>query len=350
MRFSKMIHAVDLHACGEHGRVIVGGVADVPGSSMFEKMTYLRDSKDWVRLMMLREPRGYPAANVQPAAAAHRARGRRRLRDHGAGRVPADVRARTRSASSPTLLETGMLEHARAGHGAHAGDAGRDRARASATCRDGKVTAVEFRNVPAFAAHLDQPVEVPHLGTVTVDVGWGGMFYVIADAGQLGLELVPGNGGEIVRVTEMIKAAAAEQLPVVHPENPEHPRHHDRPAVRAVAEPGRLAAQRRDRLDRPARLGPAGHVDGRDRPLAVRHRHVRRDGRACTPRGSSRSARRSSTRASSAPCSRAGWWRRRRVGGRSRGGADDRRPGVDHRLRAVRARPDRPVPGRVHAR
>ena len=60
----KMIHAVDLHACGEHGRVIVGGVADVPGASMFEKMTYLRDSKDWVRLMMLREPRGYPAANV----------------------------------------------------------------------------------------------------------------------------------------------------------------------------------------------------------------------------------------------------------------------------------------------
>ncbi len=82
------------------------------------------------------------------------------------------------------------------------------------------MTAVEFRNVPAFAAHLDQPVEVPHLGTVTVDVGWGGMFYVIADARQLDLELVPGNGGEIVRVTEMIKAAAAEQLPVVHPENP----------------------------------------------------------------------------------------------------------------------------------
>ena len=33
-----MIHAVDLHACGEPGRVIVGGVLDVPGESMFEKM------------------------------------------------------------------------------------------------------------------------------------------------------------------------------------------------------------------------------------------------------------------------------------------------------------------------
>ncbi|GIS90404.1 MAG: hypothetical protein CM1200mP20_04450 [Pseudomonadota bacterium] len=36
-----MIQAIDLHACGEPGRVIVGGVLDVPGRSMFEKMRYL---------------------------------------------------------------------------------------------------------------------------------------------------------------------------------------------------------------------------------------------------------------------------------------------------------------------
>lgn len=38
MKKSNMIHAVDLHACGEPGRVIVGGVLDVPGKSMFDKM------------------------------------------------------------------------------------------------------------------------------------------------------------------------------------------------------------------------------------------------------------------------------------------------------------------------
>ena len=41
MRLSNMIHAVDLHACGEPGRVIVGGVLDVPGNTMFEKMVFL---------------------------------------------------------------------------------------------------------------------------------------------------------------------------------------------------------------------------------------------------------------------------------------------------------------------
>ena len=63
LRLGRRIEAVDLHACGEPGRVIVGGVLDVPGATMFDKMTWLRANGDGLRLRMLREPRGYPAAN-----------------------------------------------------------------------------------------------------------------------------------------------------------------------------------------------------------------------------------------------------------------------------------------------
>ena len=90
----------------------------------------------------------------------------------------------------------------------------------SATVSDGKVTGVTFENVPAFAAYLDTPLEVPGEGTVTVDVGWGGMFYVIADATRLGLRIEPDQAADIARVGEKLPAAAAEQLPVAHPENP----------------------------------------------------------------------------------------------------------------------------------
>ena len=218
MRFSKMIHAVDLHACGEHGRVIVGGVGDVPGSTMFEKMVYLRDHRDDLRLRMLREPRGYPAANVNlllPPTTP----------EADAGYVIMEqIEYPPMSGTNTicvvtTLLETGIIEPVepitRLTVETPAGLVGIE-----AAVADGKVTSVTFRNVPAFACYLDTPVEVPELGTVTVDVAWGGMFYVLAEARQLDLELTPANGATIVRITEMIKAAAREQLPVVHPENP----------------------------------------------------------------------------------------------------------------------------------
>src|SRR5207245_8641658 len=98
------------------------------------------------------------------------------------------------------------------------GPAGLIRVRAECAC--GKVKSVTFRNVPAFAVYLDREIEVPRLGTVTVDVAYGGMFYAIADATAFGLKLTPDEGRDIVRITEMIKAAAREQLPITHPEPP----------------------------------------------------------------------------------------------------------------------------------
>ena len=64
-------------------------------------------------------------------------------------------------------------------------------------------------------------IDVPEIGEITVDVAYGGMFYVIADANELGIRLEPESGREIVRLSEMIRAAANEQLPVVHPTTPE---------------------------------------------------------------------------------------------------------------------------------
>jgi proline racemase len=218
LRLGPRIRAVDLHAAGEPGRVIVGGVEGVPGGTMFDAMTWLRDNRDDLRLRMLREPRGFPAANcnlVLPSAHP----------DAAAGYVIMEQVEYPGMSGTNTmcvvtaLLETGMLPMTEpATELALEAPAGLIRVRAD--CADGKVTGVTFRNVPAFATHLDAVVEVPHLGTVTVDVAYGGMFYVIASAEAFGLRLTPDEGADIVRITEMVKAAAADQLPVVHPEQP----------------------------------------------------------------------------------------------------------------------------------
>jgi proline racemase len=219
MRLANMISAVDLHACGEPGRVIVGGVLDVPGRTMFEKMKHLERHGDSLRRRMLREPRGYPAANCNLILPPTRTEAQAGFVIMEQVEYPAMSGTNTICVAT-ALLETGMLPMREPVTDlvleAPAGLVG-----VRAECANGKVTSVTFRNVPAFAVHLDATIDVPHLGTVTVDVAWGGMFYVIADAAPFGLVLTPDEGRDIVRIGEMIKAAAQQQLPVpVHPENP----------------------------------------------------------------------------------------------------------------------------------
>jgi proline racemase len=93
--------------------------------------------------------------------------------------------------------------------------------RVRAECRDGKCVSVRFSNVPCFVFGLDQHVEVPNIGTLKVDVAYGGMIYVLVDANALNFEIKPDEAGDMVEIGEAIKAAAAEQIPAVHPENPE---------------------------------------------------------------------------------------------------------------------------------
>jgi proline racemase len=90
-----------------------------------------------------------------------------------------------------------------------------------AECRDGKVKQMTFESVPAFCVYRDAVIDVPELGKVTVDVAWGGMFYVIADVAQFEfLDLVPDRGRDITRTAALILRAAQDQLPVEHPDYP----------------------------------------------------------------------------------------------------------------------------------
>jgi proline racemase len=218
LRLGSTIEAVDAHAAGEAGRVIVGGVGDVPGHTMFDKMSWLRANRDDIRLRMLREPRGYPAANCNLILPSNHP-------DADAGYVIMEQVEYPGMSGTNTmcvvtvLLETGMLPM-REPVTELILEAPAGLIRVTAECRDGKVASVTFRNVPAFATHIGANVEVPQLGTVVVDVAYGGMFYAIADAERFGLRLTPDEGADIVRITEMIKAAAADQLPVVHPDQP----------------------------------------------------------------------------------------------------------------------------------
>jgi proline racemase len=90
-------------------------------------------------------------------------------------------------------------------------------------CRNGKVERVSFVNQPAFCYHLDHRVEVEGLGSITVDVAYGGMTYVLMDAASLGFKLESSEARDLCTLGQRIKKSAAEQTTVSHPENPAIP-------------------------------------------------------------------------------------------------------------------------------
>src|SRR6516165_9332083 len=217
MRFSRMVNVVGVHAEGELNEVITGGVLDVPGKTMFEKMRWVETKGDDLRKFLLNEPRGKVTQCVNLVLPPTRPEA-----DAGFVIIESDYyvpMSGTNTICTVTaLLETGMLPmqepETKLVLEAPAG-----LVPVTAQCRDGKCVSVTFDNVPAFVFALDKAVEVPALGTISVDVAYGGMIYALVDAPSLGFELVSAEGADLVAVGERIKAAAAEQIPAVHPEN-----------------------------------------------------------------------------------------------------------------------------------
>jgi proline racemase len=219
MRSRRMITVVGCHAGGEVGNVVVGGVLPPAGATVFEQMETLRDEGDWLRRMLLREPRGSVAVHANLILPPTRA-------DCDAGFIimePTEYPAMSGSntiCTTTVLLETGMVEMHEPETVVRL-EAPGGLVEARAACRDGRCESVEFTNVPCFADRLDAPLEVEGLGTVTVDVAYGGMWYAIADAQTLGFAIEPHEARDLSLAGERIREAARAQLPCVHPENPE---------------------------------------------------------------------------------------------------------------------------------
>ena len=222
MSFKRVINVVETHD-GEPMRVVTGGVGHIPGNSVYEMAEYLKNNDDGLRKFLLREPRGYPplCCNILVPP---------KHPDAAAGFIileqveyPMMSGGNTISVAT-VLLETGIIPmqepYTEFNLEAPAGLIG-----IKARCENGKVIEITFKNVPAFAVHVDKEIEVPHIGhgveKVKVDVAWGGMFYVMADVSQFPwVELTPDNGREITRISSLILKAAQEQLEVSHPDYP----------------------------------------------------------------------------------------------------------------------------------
>ncbi|MEM9756553.1 MAG: proline racemase family protein [Pseudomonadota bacterium] len=214
MRAKQVIHVVSAHAAGEVGDVIVGGVVPPPGATLWDQRDWIaRDGR--LRNFLLNEPRGgvFRHVNLLVPPKDPRAQMGFIIME------PADTPPMSGSNSicvATVLLETGILEmHEPETHLILEAPGGLVEFRAR--CSGGVVEEVAVTNLPSFAGHLDVPLEIENLGTLSVDTAFGGDSFVMVDADALGLDLLPDAAGELAALGMRITAAADAQIGFSHP-------------------------------------------------------------------------------------------------------------------------------------
>ena len=219
MRSRRMVSVVGCHADGEVGDVIVGGVLPPPGATMFERMKAMERDFDHLRRFLLCEPRGSVCRHVNlltPAIDPNCDVGL--IFMEPTEYVP--MSGSNLICAVTVLLETGVISMNEPETVVMV-DTPAGPVKAVAECRGGRCCSVEFENVPSFVDQLDAQIEVAGIGTIGVDIAYGGMFYAIVDATRLGFSIEPSEARELAVAGEQIRRSAREQLDVVHPENPQ---------------------------------------------------------------------------------------------------------------------------------
>ena len=219
MKNRQLIQAVDVHAAGEPGRVLIGSGLRVKGTTMAEKLRYCEEHLDDFRNLILHEPRGYPglcSPIVVPATDPSCDFGMIVMEQGGFKPMSGSNLICTVTA----LIETGSVDVSEPVTELRV-DTAAGIVTVRAEVEAGRAKSVTFDNVPAFVHGLDLPLEVPGYGTIPVDIVFGGQFYVQTAAGNLGVDLDPGNANEIIRAASVVWQAANETFEVRHPLIPE---------------------------------------------------------------------------------------------------------------------------------
>ena len=216
MRSLKIIHTVSCHAEGEVGDVIVGGVAPPPGDSIWEQSRWIAKDGN-LRNFMLNEPRGGVFRHVNLLVPPKNPKAQAAFIIMEPEDTPPMSGSNTICVAT-VLLETGIVPMSEPQTTVLL-EAPAGLVEVVATCRGGRVVSVKIINVPSFATQLDTVLEVEGLGTLSVDIAYGGDSFVITDAQALGFLITPDEARDIAQTGVRITRAANEQIGFRHPGN-----------------------------------------------------------------------------------------------------------------------------------
>ena len=210
------LQVIDMHCAGEPLRLIRSGFPAVPHLPVLERRRWVERNADHVRRAIIHEPRGhrdmYGAVVLPPYAAGADAcllfmhnEGYSTMCGHGViavttalveeALVPATEPITTISFEVPAGRVTAKATTERQEDGSHL------------------VSSVRFDNVPSYLAAESLTIQPDGLslhgraaseGSLSVDMAFGGAYYGIVDAADLGLRVVPDQAEALRRAGAMI--------------------------------------------------------------------------------------------------------------------------------------------------
>jgi 4-hydroxyproline epimerase len=208
---------VDAHTCGNPVRVVMGGGPQLSGASMSERRQHFLAEFDWIRTGLMFEPRGHDMMSGSILYPPTRpdcdigilfieTSGCLPMCGHGTiGTVTVAVEQGLARPKTPGVLRletpAGLViaEYEQKGE---------------------YVESVRLTNVPGFLHSTGLEAECPGIGTLKVDVAYGGNFYAIVEPQAGYRDMADFTAGQLVQMSPVLRKNLNAKYTFQHPENP----------------------------------------------------------------------------------------------------------------------------------
>ncbi|MEM6645169.1 MAG: 4-hydroxyproline epimerase, partial [Bacteroidota bacterium] len=209
---------VDAHTCGNPVRVVAGGGPQLDGNTQSERRQHFLAEFDWIRRGLMFEPRGhdmmsgsilYPPTRDDCDIAI--------LFIETSGCLP--MCGHGTIGTVTVMIEHGLVTPRTPGRLSLETPAGVVEATYTQDAQ-GRVRSVKLVNVPSFLAAEGLTVDCPDLGTLTVEVAYGGNFYAIVDAQPNYRDLADHTAADLIRWSPVLRQRLNEAYTFQHPNDP----------------------------------------------------------------------------------------------------------------------------------
>jgi len=221
----KKICVTDMHTGGGPLRIITSGYPEPKGSTVIEKLRYLRENLDQYRTMLMHEPRGhyyqYGALLVTPdhpdadiGAIFMHNDGYSTMCGHATialGRYIVDNKLHRQE--NEIKNEGGAVSEVIINIQAPCG-----LVKANVSVENGVSGALCFTSVPAFAFKTNISVCVADYGNISLDIGYGGAFYALVDVKQVEMDVTETASTKLVDFGATVTETLKKEMKMVHPD------------------------------------------------------------------------------------------------------------------------------------